>query len=79
MSPRARRSPQNAPSTPPAATEPAASAPPMASAVAARGDDDSRLARIAQRAYTIYERRGGQGGQELEDWLQAEREIDSES
>jgi hypothetical protein len=31
--------------------------------------------RIAQRAYELYERRGGQAGSELEDWLQAEREI----
>ncbi|MEX2273289.1 MAG: DUF2934 domain-containing protein [Vicinamibacterales bacterium] len=36
------------------------------------------MARIAQRAYAIYERRDGQHGRELEDWLQAEREIDSE-
>lgn len=39
----------------------------------------SRLDRIAQRAYAIYERRGGQDGSSIEDWLQAEREIDSEA
>ncbi len=33
--------------------------------------------RIAQRAYELYEQRGGQEGSELEDWLQAEREIRS--
>ena len=33
--------------------------------------------RIAQRAYELYEQRGGQAGSELEDWLQAEREIRS--
>jgi len=33
--------------------------------------------RIAQRAYELYEQRGGQAGSELEDWLQAEREVRS--
>ncbi len=32
-------------------------------------------ARIAARAYELYEQRGGQDGYALEDWLQAEREI----
>ncbi len=39
----------------------------------------SRLSRIAERAYAIYERRGGQDGSSVDDWLQAEREIDSET
>lgn len=39
---------------------------------------ESRSERIAQRAYSIYERRGAQGGNAMDDWLQAEREIDSE-
>ncbi|MCA1559963.1 MAG: DUF2934 domain-containing protein [Acidobacteria bacterium] len=34
--------------------------------------------RIARRAHEIYEARGGEHGRALEDWLQAEREIDSE-
>ena len=38
----------------------------------------SRLSRIAQRAHEIYEARGGQEGKDLDDWLQAEREIDAE-
>jgi hypothetical protein len=38
-----------------------------------------RLERIAVRAHEIYEARGGEHGQELEDWLQAEREIDAET
>ena len=38
----------------------------------------SRLSRIAQRAHEIYEARGGQDGRDLDDWLQAEREIDAE-
>ena len=32
---------------------------------------------ITRRAYEIYLERGGLPGQELEDWLQAEREIES--
>ena len=38
----------------------------------------SRLARISQRAHEIYDARGGQDGRDLDDWLQAEREIDAE-
>ena len=38
----------------------------------------SRLSRIAQRAHEIYDARGGQDGKDLDDWLQAEREIDAE-
>lgn len=30
---------------------------------------------VAQRAYEIYELRGGWPGSEIDDWLQAEREI----
>lgn len=38
----------------------------------------SRLSRIAQRAHEIYDARGGHDGKDLDDWLQAEREIDAE-
>ena len=38
----------------------------------------SRLSRIARRAHELYEARGGQDGRDLDDWLQAEREIDAE-
>ena len=31
--------------------------------------------RIAQRAYELYEQRGGQDGRALEDWLKAERQL----
>jgi hypothetical protein len=31
--------------------------------------------RIEQRAYQLYEERGGEPGHEVEDWLQAEREL----
>ncbi len=35
-------------------------------------------AQIAQRACELYERRGRQGGRDVQDWLQAEREIRKE-
>lgn len=41
--------------------------------------DLSRMNRIAERAHEIYERRGGAHGRTLDDWLQAEREIDAEN
>jgi outer membrane protein TolC len=31
--------------------------------------------RIAQRAYQLYEARGGVGGYDVQDWLQAEHEL----
>jgi len=37
---------------------------------------ESRINQIAQRAHEIYQARGGNHGKALEDWLQAEREID---
>ena len=40
---------------------------------------EGRMDRIARRAHEIYERRGGEHGKAIEDWLQAEREIDAES
>lgn len=39
---------------------------------------DTRHARIARRAYQIAERRGFAPGAELEDWLQAEQELQTE-
>ena len=39
----------------------------------------SRINRIAERAHEIYQRRGGEHGRALEDWLEAEREIGSEN
>lgn len=38
------------------------------------GAEDLR-ARIARRAYELYVQRGYQPGHELDDWIQAEREI----
>jgi hypothetical protein len=40
--------------------------------------NESRISRIARRAHEIYVARGGEHGKALEDWLQAEREIDAE-
>ncbi|MEP7116111.1 MAG: DUF2934 domain-containing protein, partial [Acidobacteriota bacterium] len=40
-------------------------------------DPGSRLARIARRAHELFEGRGAAHGLKLDDWLQAEREIDS--
>lgn len=31
--------------------------------------------RIARRAYQLYKERGGRHGRELDDWLEAEREL----
>jgi len=39
---------------------------------------DSREARIAEAAYWRAERRGFAPGHELEDWLDAEREVDNQ-
>jgi hypothetical protein len=39
---------------------------------------EPRLERIARRARELYEARGGEHGRDLDDWLQAEREIDTE-
>lgn len=35
----------------------------------------ARARRIAERAYELFEARGGADGCDLDDWLQAEREI----
>jgi hypothetical protein len=43
-----------------------------------RQQTESRIDRIARRAHEIYLARGGAHGKALEDWLQAEREIDAE-
>ncbi len=40
---------------------------------------ESRISRIARRAYELYEARRGERGAALEDWLEAEREIDRET
>ncbi|RZL93773.1 MAG: DUF2934 domain-containing protein [Variovorax sp.] len=40
-------------------------------------DPDLREARIRQAAYAAYLRRGGQPGDPIEDWLEAERSLDA--
>ena len=37
--------------------------------------ESTREHEIRNRAYEIYLQRGGESGHELEDWLQAEREL----
>jgi hypothetical protein len=32
--------------------------------------------RIAERAYELYVQRGGEDGRDLDDWLEAEREVE---
>ncbi len=39
---------------------------------------DQRIERIAARAFELYEARGGEDGQDMADWLQAEGQIDDE-
>ena len=51
---------------------------PLPIAGAADQPSESRMNRIAQRAHEIYEARGGEHGKAIQDWLQAEREIDTE-
>jgi hypothetical protein len=39
---------------------------------------DRLLERISQRAFELYELRGGTHGHDAEDWLEAERQIKAE-
>ena len=41
-----------------------------------REEKTPRLDRISRRAHELYEKRGGHDGRNVDDWLQAEREID---
>ena len=45
-------------------------------AVSASAADSPLIERIRIRAYEIYMERGGQPGHDLDDWLQAERELE---
>jgi len=47
-----------------------------AQTAASTSDAEMREAMIRIAAYTFYERRGLVSGHELEDWLQAEMEVD---
>jgi hypothetical protein len=44
-----------------------------------KDDAEKREAMIRIAAYTFYERRGFVSGHELEDWLEAEMEVDRQS
>ena len=65
------------PKTTPRSKRPTARKGPVPAASNAKAQDTGLYERVAQRAYELYEQRGGQAGSELEDWLQAEREIRS--
>jgi hypothetical protein len=39
------------------------------------GKADPAYDDIARRAYELYQQRGGEGGQEVDDWLRAESEL----
>jgi hypothetical protein len=41
-----------------------------------QSDADARHCRISEAAYRLAEARGFEGGSELDDWLEAEREVD---
>ena len=40
---------------------------------------EEQLEKIRQRAYELYEARGREDGHEVEDWLQAEAEVGTQS
>lgn len=40
-----------------------------------QGDEATTQEAVQQRAYELYQKRGQEPGHELEDWLQAERDI----
>jgi hypothetical protein len=54
-----------------------ASSGPQGEAVATPTGDSPRLEAIRIRAYEIYMERGGQSDHDLDDWIQAERELES--
>jgi len=71
-----RRSPQSAPSGAMDATDAGAMDAQATEARTWQDDPETREALIRVAAYSFYERRGFVDGHELEDWLQAEMEID---
>jgi hypothetical protein len=42
-------------------------------------EDHPNQREVARRAYELYQARGGEPGYELEDWLNAEQELNKES
>lgn len=55
--------------------------PSTAAPIAVRPDKPARPANdaIAARAYALYQARGAKDGHDLDDWLQAERELGSDA
>jgi len=49
--------------------------PPVESGSRAQESADIDDSDIARRSYTLYEERGNEHGHDLDDWLQAEREL----
>ena len=41
-------------------------------------DDERRFERVRQKAYELYLRRGEAPGDDVNDWLEAERQVDGE-
>ena len=54
-------------------SDPAAFAAPQSAGDTTVGDESRE--RLAQRAYELYQARGGGDGQAMDDWLTAEREL----
>ena len=42
-----------------------------------RDENHPNQEQIAQRAYELYEARGGEPGHEIQDWLEAEQEVNN--
>ena len=72
--------PGNSPRRKPASAKTPVSGPAPSPPVGGQGigcmDDATREAMIRLVAYSFYERRGYVGGSELQDWLEAEMEVD---
>jgi hypothetical protein len=58
-----------------AQTDSSRNKPQAAESAASAAPPQDLQAAIALRAYELYQKRGGQGGNELEDWLEAERQV----
>jgi hypothetical protein len=72
--PRASRA-STPPATPPGTAPAAGRDDAPAARAAGRADASPSPEEIAQRAYEIYQQRGGGDGQEVDDWVRAEQEL----
>lgn len=75
--PRTPESPQPADKVPPRRRTPAGNSPAAPATNAITVSEEARRAMIAQAAYLRAERRGFTPGNELEDWMAAEAEVDA--